>query len=147
MRSNSFAVSRLPLSMKRAREASTASCAVIFITRRSKPSTVSSTPTTATGLKAAQPSRKMLADIWRFSTGHLRKQSMPRLSFQKPQKDWPSQPDELTPESAAAALPAGLRHERVMIVTDAWAPQVNGVVRTMEILGRDLQSLGHDVSY
>ena len=72
---------------------------------------------------------------------------MPRLSFQKPQKDWPSQPDELTPESAAAALPAGLRHERVMIVTDAWAPQVNGVVRTMEILGRDLQSLGHDVSY
>jgi glycosyltransferase involved in cell wall biosynthesis len=36
---------------------------------------------------------------------------------------------------------------RVLIVTDAWAPQVNGVVRTLEILGRDLQSLGHEVRY
>ena len=25
---------------------------------------------------------------------------------------------------------------RVLIVTDAWAPQVNGVVRTLEMLGR-----------
>jgi glycosyltransferase involved in cell wall biosynthesis len=44
-------------------------------------------------------------------------------------------------------LTAALRHERVMIVTDAWKPQVNGVVRTMEILGEDLQALGHDVLY
>lgn len=34
-----------------------------------------------------------------------------------------------------------------MIVTDAWKPQVNGVVRTMEILGEDLSKLGHMVSY
>lgn len=34
-----------------------------------------------------------------------------------------------------------------MIVTDAWKPQVNGVVRTMEILGEDLKKLGHDVRY
>lgn len=34
-----------------------------------------------------------------------------------------------------------------MIVTDAWKPQVNGVVRTMEILGEDLEKLGHDVRY
>ena len=34
-----------------------------------------------------------------------------------------------------------------MIVTDAWAPQVNGVVRTLEILGQDLAALGHDVRY
>ncbi len=34
-----------------------------------------------------------------------------------------------------------------MIVTDAWKPQVNGVVRTMEILGEDLKALGHDVRY
>ncbi|HEY0282170.1 MAG TPA: glycosyltransferase family 1 protein [Rhizomicrobium sp.] len=36
---------------------------------------------------------------------------------------------------------------KVLIVTDAWAPQVNGVVRTLEILGRDLQALGHEVRY
>jgi glycosyltransferase involved in cell wall biosynthesis len=32
-------------------------------------------------------------------------------------------------------------------VTDAWAPQVNGVVRTLEILGRDLAAMGHEVDY
>lgn len=36
---------------------------------------------------------------------------------------------------------------KVLIVTDAWTPQVNGVVRTLEILGRDLSSLGHEVRY
>jgi glycosyltransferase involved in cell wall biosynthesis len=36
---------------------------------------------------------------------------------------------------------------KVLIVTDAWAPQVNGVVRTLEILGRDLTALGHEVRY
>ena len=36
---------------------------------------------------------------------------------------------------------------RVLVVTDAWAPQVNGVVRTLEILGRDLMSMGHEVRY
>jgi glycosyltransferase involved in cell wall biosynthesis len=36
---------------------------------------------------------------------------------------------------------------KVLIVTDAWAPQVNGVVRTLEMLGRDLRSMGHEVRY
>jgi glycosyltransferase involved in cell wall biosynthesis len=36
---------------------------------------------------------------------------------------------------------------KVLIVTDAWAPQVNGVVRTLEILGHDLRALGHEVRY
>jgi glycosyltransferase involved in cell wall biosynthesis len=36
---------------------------------------------------------------------------------------------------------------KVMIVTDAWAPQVNGVVRTLEMLGTELKALGHDVRY
>ena len=36
---------------------------------------------------------------------------------------------------------------RVLIVTDAWAPQVNGVVRTLEMLGRELRALGHEVRY
>ena len=36
---------------------------------------------------------------------------------------------------------------KILIVTDAWAPQVNGVVRTLEILGNDLAELGHEVRY
>ena len=36
---------------------------------------------------------------------------------------------------------------KILIVTDAWAPQVNGVVRTLEILGQDLTALGHSVRY
>ena len=38
-------------------------------------------------------------------------------------------------------------HLKILIVTDAWRPQVNGVVRTLEILGKDLESLGHTVRY
>ena len=34
---------------------------------------------------------------------------------------------------------------KILIVTDAWAPQVNGVVRTLEILRADLIALGHTV--
>ncbi len=36
---------------------------------------------------------------------------------------------------------------KVMIVTDAWSPQVNGVVRTLEMLGQELRALGHEVRY
>jgi glycosyltransferase involved in cell wall biosynthesis len=32
-------------------------------------------------------------------------------------------------------------------VTDAWHPQVNGVVRTLEMLARDLEAMGHAVAY
>ena len=38
-------------------------------------------------------------------------------------------------------------HLKILIVTDAWRPQVNGVVRTLEVLGRDLTALGHSVRY
>ncbi len=34
---------------------------------------------------------------------------------------------------------------RIAIITDAWAPQVNGVVRTYENVIVELQQLGHDV--
>ena len=34
---------------------------------------------------------------------------------------------------------------RIAIVTDAWAPQVNGVVRTLEATVRELEALGHHV--
>ena len=45
-----------------------------------------------------------------------------------------------------ALLPAG-RPLRILIVTDAWSPQVNGVVRTLESLGRELDAMGHRVRF
>lgn len=36
---------------------------------------------------------------------------------------------------------------RILIVTDAWKPQVNGVVRTLEYLTGELAGMGHDVRY
>lgn len=35
---------------------------------------------------------------------------------------------------------------KICIVTDAWHPQVNGVVRTLENLHRNLEAMGHSVS-
>ncbi|HUO93151.1 MAG TPA: glycosyltransferase family 1 protein [Rhizomicrobium sp.] len=46
-----------------------------------------------------------------------------------------------------ADAPASERSLKLLIVTDAWAPQVNGVVRTLETLGKDLEALGHEVRY
>jgi glycosyltransferase involved in cell wall biosynthesis len=34
---------------------------------------------------------------------------------------------------------------KVMIVTDAWRPQVNGVVRTLSTTRRELEAMGHEV--
>ena len=34
---------------------------------------------------------------------------------------------------------------RILIVTDAWSPQVNGVVRTLNALIAELRAKGHDV--
>jgi glycosyltransferase involved in cell wall biosynthesis len=36
---------------------------------------------------------------------------------------------------------------RILIVTDAWPPQVNGVVRTLQTVGRELGKRGHEVRY
>src|SRR5882724_12749821 len=33
---------------------------------------------------------------------------------------------------------------RILIVTDAWPPQVNGVVRTLQTVGRKLTEVGHE---
>ncbi len=60
----------------------------------------------------------------------------------------------MTAEAAAARLretasPAAplFRARKLLLLTDAWAPQVNGVVRTLETLGRDLAAMGHEVRY
>src|SRR5690348_6938647 len=34
---------------------------------------------------------------------------------------------------------------RITLATDAWYPQVNGVVRTMDMTARTLRELGHEV--
>jgi glycosyltransferase involved in cell wall biosynthesis len=34
---------------------------------------------------------------------------------------------------------------RIMIVTDAWSPQVNGVVRTLQTVRAELEKMGHEV--
>ncbi len=36
---------------------------------------------------------------------------------------------------------------KIMIVTDAWEPQVNGVVRTLKNTCKELQALGHQVEF
>ncbi len=36
---------------------------------------------------------------------------------------------------------------KIMIVTDAWKPQVNGVVRTLQTTARELQAMGHSVDF
>jgi glycosyltransferase involved in cell wall biosynthesis len=36
---------------------------------------------------------------------------------------------------------------RILIVTDAWEPQVNGVVRTLKTTARELASMGHEVRF
>ncbi|MDE1990620.1 MAG: glycosyltransferase family 1 protein [Betaproteobacteria bacterium] len=36
---------------------------------------------------------------------------------------------------------------KIMIVTDAWEPQVNGVVRTLKNTRRELEALGHQVEF
>jgi glycosyltransferase involved in cell wall biosynthesis len=36
---------------------------------------------------------------------------------------------------------------KILIITDAWYPQTNGVVRTMDNLGQQLQKRGHQVKY
>jgi len=41
----------------------------------------------------------------------------------------------------------GQEHLKVLIVTGAWKPQVNGVVTTLELLGQELTAMGHEVRY
>ena len=54
---------------------------------------------------------------------------------------FPRRTKRLTP----GPIPGVAAHLKILIVTDAWAPQVNGVVRTLEILTGDLTALGHTV--
>lgn len=108
-------------------------------------------PMAAPGLKAVPLLSKMRRDVWRFSAGHYSANSRgagARNSQSVPSRPPPHNSEILMAEAAvvvpslAPALPL-----RLLIVTDAWAPQVNGVVRTLETLGHELAALGHHVRY
>ena len=57
-------------------------------------------------------------------------------------------PDSLSPRRNSPAstdmLPPAASH-RILIVTDAWKPQVNGVVRTLTTVAEELRAMGHAV--
>src|SRR6185437_15999770 len=44
-------------------------------------------------------------------------------------------------------IPGVAAHLKILIVTDAWRPQGNGGVKTLEVLGADLTAFGHSVQY
>jgi glycosyltransferase involved in cell wall biosynthesis len=48
-------------------------------------------------------------------------------------------------EHRARLLAVGPLPARILIVSDAWRPQVNGVVRTLETISAELRALGHTV--
>ena len=87
----------------------------------------------------------MPAEIWRFFAGDRTQTAQPRsYPAGRPRpRLFPPRSRRLQP-GAIAGLAARLK---ILIVTDAWRPQVNGVVRTLEFLGDDLSALGHDVRY
>ena len=45
----------------------------------------------------------------------------------------------------ARLLAVGPQPARILIVSDAWQPQVNGVVRTLATVAGELRALGHTV--
>ena len=49
-------------------------------------------------------------------------------------------------ESAALATPQREAPLRIAVISDAWLPQVNGVVRTIEATNRELEAAGHQVT-
>lgn len=83
--------------------------------------------------------------IWRFCAGPTTQADtlLRRLAphgFLRPRL-YPRRRKRLVP----GGMPGMAAHVKILIVTDAWAPQVNGVVRTLEILRADLTALGHTV--
>src|SRR6201995_5251099 len=89
----------------------------------------------------------MPTEIWRFCAGQpLLRDATPWAKFlpappsTRPRL-YPRRLERLVP----GPIPGVAAHLKILIVTDAWAPQVNGVVRTLETLSKDLAALGHTV--
>ncbi len=48
-----------------------------------------------------------------------------------------------TPAAMAATVDSNIK--RLVLVTDAWDPQINGVVRTLKTTAKELQAMGLEV--
>src|ERR1700754_3278590 len=97
---------------------------------RCAPSTASSIAMTATGSKAAPRWSSMRAASWKSSNGR---------SFVSKLHQNASAP----PHNRIRAP----RQLRILFITDAWHPQINGVVRTLSTTGRELEKMGHTVGF
>jgi glycosyltransferase involved in cell wall biosynthesis len=53
----------------------------------------------------------------------------------------------LTRPKQKFSMPTGRSGLRVVVATDAWKPQLNGVVRTLDVLGQELERFGNEVRY
>ena len=81
--------------------------------------------------------RSFTAMLWK-GRSHLGPASGLRLPQGVKPKPYPRRAKRLE----AGPIPGVAAQLKILIVTDAWMPQVNGVVRTLEILGKDLAALG-----
>src|ERR1019366_9656597 len=142
-RSNISRASRKWWRRKRRSAAWTAWSAATSIMPKSAGSAACFPSTTETGLKAAAPLSKMPAEIWRFFAGPAPlRETRPRPQPTRPcPRLFPRRTRRLMP----GPIPGVAAHLKILIVTDAWRPQVNGVVRTLETLAKDLAALGHGV--
>jgi len=77
-------------------------------------------------------------DARRGEQGERKKGALRRLS---------SGVGRLTRAKQKFEMPSGQSGLRVVIATDAWKPQLNGVVRTLDTLGQILTQLGNRVEY
>src|SRR5438552_3144452 len=98
----------------------------------------------ATGWKVAPRSSNIMTGASSWSTG--RHSTGFRISRRDALRCLPL--PEHPPDCRAAASVLGLLREpaqRILIVSDAWKPQVNGVVRTLATLSEELAAMGHAV--
>ena len=66
-------------------------------------------------------------------------------AFRQPEKSKPMRSDRRIREAIIKAPGDALRPMRILVATDAWEPQVNGVVRTLTRVVSELQAMGHTV--
>lgn len=71
------------------------------------------------------------------------RRSLPRVRTPRVSTDAQTPPNEAASPSGAAE-PTPLAH-KILLVTDAWEPQVNGVVRTLSSTNRELKAMGCEV--
>src|SRR5690242_828936 len=93
---------------------------------------------TATGSRAAPRWSSMRAADSKSSPGWSRAKLKPKRG----------RPPDLDRKAQAETQDGSNdRTVRILFITDAWHPQINGVVRTLSTTGQELEKLGHDVGF